>query len=83
MTINQLRKAVRGESFRAFTVCLADGRQLRVTHPECIAIPPEAARTFVVAERDEDYRIIDLLMVTSIDFVGSASSRKRRVGNGR
>lgn len=80
MTINQVRKAARTEPFKPFTVSLADGRRLRVRHPECIMVPPKASRTFVVAESGEDYDIIDLLLVTSIDYGNGKknSGRMRR-----
>lgn len=68
MTINQLRNAVKAEPFRPFTVSLTDGRSVRVRQPECIFIPLEASRTFIVAESGEDYSIIDLPFVTSLDF---------------
>ncbi|MDO8631145.1 MAG: hypothetical protein Q7R41_11695 [Phycisphaerales bacterium] len=70
MTIDRLRKAVRAEPFKPFTISLTDGRRLYVRHPEFILVPPEASRTFVIAESGEDYSIIDLLLVTSIDFAG-------------
>ncbi len=78
MTIEQIRKAARAEPFRPFTLGLADGRLIRVPHPECIMLPPQASRTFVVAESGEDYRIIDLLLVTSIDYVKNGRARGRR-----
>ena len=78
MTIDQLRKAVRAEPFKRFTICLTDGRQFQVAHPECVAIPPNASRTFVVAGPGEDYRIIDLLPVTSIDYTIRKSRRVSR-----
>jgi hypothetical protein len=78
MTIEQLRKAAYATPFRPFTVCLADGRQVRVRSPEYIWIPPEAQRTFHVASSGEDYRVIDLLLVTSIDFVNGYGARGRR-----
>lgn len=68
MTIDQLRKAVRNQPFHPFSICLADGRQLPVSHPEFIAIPPDASRTFVIAGPNEDYKTIDLLLVASLDF---------------
>jgi hypothetical protein len=68
MTIDQLRKAVRQQPFRPFNICLGDGREIPIPHPECVMIGPEAARTFGVAGKGEDYRIIDLLLVTSLDF---------------
>jgi hypothetical protein len=84
MTIDQLRKAAKAEPFLTFTISLADGRRLRVKHPECILIPPEASRTFVVAESGEDYSIIDLLLVTSIDFGNGKDVRRNRRGkNGK
>lgn len=77
MTIERLRTAARAQPFKPFVVCLADGRKFRVSHPECILIPPEASRTFVVAETGEDYRIIDLLMVTSLDLVKKTARRRQ------
>ena len=78
MTIQQLRKALRAEPFKPFTICLTDGRQFRVPHPECLAIPSNASRTFVVAGAGEDYRIVDLLLVTSIDYTARKARRARR-----
>ena len=78
MTIEQLRKAVRIEPFMPFIICLTDGRKFRIPHPECIAIPPKASRTFVVSGQGEDYRIIDLLLVTSIDYTNGKTSRRKK-----
>ncbi|MCH7807743.1 MAG: hypothetical protein IIB60_00850 [Planctomycetes bacterium] len=74
MTIAQLRKALRTQPFKPFTICMTDGRQFRVPHPDCVAVTPNARRTFVVAGAGEDYRIVDLLLVTSID---STNTRRR------
>jgi len=68
MTIDQLRNAARAQPFKPFTICLGDGRQFFVGHPEFITIAPTASRTFVVAEPEENYRMIDLLLVTSLNF---------------
>ena len=72
MTIDQIRKAAQAQPFVPFTVSLGDGRRFFVGHPENIMVSSEANRTFIVAESGEDYSIIDLLLVTSIDY------RKRR-----
>jgi len=72
MTIDRIRKVVQAEPFQPFILSLADGRRFLVRSPGFIFITPEASRTIIVAESGEDYSIIDLLMVTSID-----------VGNGR
>jgi len=78
MTIDQLRKTAKAEPFLPFTICLADGRRFCIRHPECILIPLEASRTFVVAESGEDYSIIDVLLVTSIDFGNGRGGRKKK-----
>ncbi|MEE9295991.1 MAG: hypothetical protein V3W34_13645 [Phycisphaerae bacterium] len=78
MTADQLRRAIRAAPFKPFRICLADGCEIRVRHPEFVMVTPEASRTFVVAESGEDYRIIDLLLVTSLDFVDGKPRRTRR-----
>ena len=81
MTIDRVRKVARATPFKPFTMSLTDGRRFRIRSPEFILITPEASRTVVVAESGEDYSIIDLLLVTSLDF-GNGKG-KRSGGNGR
>ncbi len=71
MTIEQLRLAARAKPFKPFTVCLTDGRRLDVTHPEILSMAPEAARTFIIWGPGENYRVVDLLLVTTLDFLGT------------
>lgn len=78
MTMGQLRKAVEARPFWPFTILLADGRAFRVRSPEYILLPPEAQRTLIVAESAEDCNIIDLLLVTSIDFNGRSRFRSKK-----
>ena len=80
MTIDQIRKAAFAQPFVPFTVSLGDGRRFFVGHPENIMITPEASRTFIVAESGEDYSIIDMLLVTSIDYKKRGSKNRT---NGR
>ena len=86
MTIEQLRRAKDAEPFRPFDICTVDGQQIRVGHPECMMVPPKAERTFVVAHDDLTYQVIDLLLVSTLDF-GNArqrgNSRPPRNGAGR
>ncbi len=77
MTVEQLRKAQQARPFQPFTVCLADGPQIRVPHPETLFVPPTAQRTFVVAESRDVYSVMDLLLVTSLDFGNSKAGRRR------
>jgi|CXWL01.1.fsa_nt_gi hypothetical protein len=67
MTIDQIRKAVFAEPFIPFTISLGDGRRFEIRHPEFIMVPREASR-IIVAESGEDYNVIDVLLVTSLDF---------------
>lgn len=77
MTIAQLRDAYQAEPFRPFEICLADGQRIRVPSTEFLLVPPKASRTFVVARDPEHYQVIDLLLVTTLDF-GNGRGRPRR-----
>ncbi len=76
MTIQQLRKAVAERPFRPFTIVMGDGSRYRVASPEVIAIPPKAERTFIVAQGDDDYSVLDLLLVTALEFTNGRSHRR-------
>lgn len=79
MTFEQLKKAATAQPFRPFAVVLADGRSLAVPRPDWILVPSEAQRTFVVFEGDDQtFSIIDLLLVTSLDFSNGRATRRRR-----
>ena len=78
MTIEQLRKAYRAEPFKPFTISLTDGRKFYVGHQEYLSIAPQAQRTFVVAAEGEEYSIVDLLLVTSLDYKNSRPNGRSR-----
>ncbi len=69
MTIEQLREAMHARPFKPFVTTLAEGRSVEVPHPEFLLVPPTASRTFVVATTTDAYRVIDLLLVASFDFL--------------
>jgi hypothetical protein len=79
MSIEQLRAAHQAQPFRPFVIHLADGRSVPVHHPEFILTAP-SARTVVVAQRDETFHIIDLPLVTGLEFnpKGNGSARRRK-----
>jgi hypothetical protein len=76
MTIEQLREVNRARPFRPFTIQLADGDRVRVSHPESLLITP-SGRTIVVASSADAVKIIDLLLVAAIE-VGNGRPRGRR-----
>ena len=65
MTLDQLRSAREAAPFRPFTVHLADGRALRVPHPDFLSVSP-GGRTVIVYQADERFSIVDLLLVTEL-----------------
>jgi hypothetical protein len=66
--IDQLRMAIRYQPFHLFTICMAEGRALPVSHPEFVSIHPHKSRTFVIAGPDEDYKMVDRFLVSSRNF---------------
>jgi hypothetical protein len=79
MTIEQLRSLCAARPFRAFIMHLADGRALRVDHPEFIITAP-SGRTAVVYQRDDSFNVVDLLLVTDLEVSanGTGPKGKRR-----
>lgn len=76
MTIDQLKAMMAKRPFRQFTLRLADGSRVSVTHPELVLVVPPG-RTIIVATGYESFEIIDLLLVAAIE-VGNGRSRRRK-----
>jgi hypothetical protein len=74
MTIEKLREVHRATPFRSFSLHLADGGQVRVTHPESLAYSP-TGRTIVVVSPDDTTQFIDLLLVSRMEV---ENGRRRR-----
>ncbi|MCH8047751.1 MAG: hypothetical protein IID44_29000 [Planctomycetes bacterium] len=66
MTVEQFRELWRTKPFQPFTIHLADGRNLRVEHPEFLAMSP-SGRTFILYQPDDSFNIVDLLLVTDLE----------------
>ncbi len=80
MTIDQLRTAYSAQPFRPFDIHLADGRSIPVISREFILTVP-SGRTAIICQPDDTVNIIDLLMITDLEFRSSKNgSRKRRGG---
>jgi hypothetical protein len=67
MTIEQLRAAYQARPFRPFVFHLADGRQLPVSSSEFMIFSP-SGRTVIVYQPDDSFNIVDLLLVTDLEF---------------
>jgi hypothetical protein len=79
MTIEQMRAAYQAQPFRPFVIHLADGREIPVAHREFIMSVP-SGRTVIVAQPDDTVNIIDLLLVTDLEFkpVSNGSPKRRK-----
>jgi hypothetical protein len=74
MTIQQLRAALRASPFRPFTIHMADGRLFPIPHPEFLSMSP-SGRTVIVYQEDEDFSILDLLLMTEIEMTSASPKR--------
>ncbi len=75
MQTQQLRESLKNEPFRPFRMHLADGRSLRVVHPEQVSVSP-GGRTAVVWLGDESSQIVDVMLVTSLEFEDNGRMEK-------
>jgi hypothetical protein len=82
MTIDQVRRVYEAQPFRSFTLHLADGRALPVVHREFLALSP-SGRTLIIYQPDESFNVVDLLLVTDLEFglpPGMRGKRRRSRG---
>jgi hypothetical protein len=76
MTIEQVKTAYEARPFRPFVLHLADGRHIPVMHNEFLAFSP-TGRTIFVYQLDESFNIVDLLLVTDLEFKPNGRGRRR------
>lgn len=76
MQVTEIRKSIIASPFRPFILNIADGRRIQVSARDNILLGPQG-RTVFVYQPDEDYDILDAMMITGISFdsaVNAASS---------
>ena len=76
MTSDQVHAFLRARPFVPFTIHLADGRQLRVDHPES-AMVSDLGLSAAVLNPDGVIEIVDLLLVTSLRPVNGRARSSR------
>ena len=64
MDVNGIREAVQRRPFEVFSIRLADGREITVTHPEAIAI---GERRVIVVHPDDSWSVVEPLLIVSLD----------------
>jgi hypothetical protein len=67
MTIEKIRELYDAQPFQPFVIHMADGRKLEVRHPDFVAAAP-SGRTIIVYQPDDSHNIIDLLLVTDLEY---------------
>jgi len=81
MTAEKLREVYQAQPFQPFILHLADGREIPVLSREFILAAP-SGRTLVVFQPDDSMNMIDMLLITDLEFKppgnGSRHSSKRK-----
>ena len=72
MDLQGVREALRRQPFEPFSMCLADGRSLPITHPEAVAV---GKRRVIVVNRDDSWAVIEPLLIVSLDYNGTRRGR--------
>jgi hypothetical protein len=75
MEVEVLRDAVRKQPFRPFSVRLADGRALRVRHPEFLAI---GQNLVLLINENDSYSEIDPFLIVSLDYAPVDNKKGRK-----
>jgi hypothetical protein len=68
-----VREALHREPFKAFDICLADGRRVPVRHPDFVAV---GKRRIIVVQPDDSSMFIEPLLIVSLDFNGEQPAKR-------
>jgi hypothetical protein len=74
MSVDELRKCVVASPFRPFTLNIADGRRIPVVGRDFILMAPDKGRTLVVYQRNDDFDILETMLITGVSFESAAST---------
>jgi hypothetical protein len=77
MTSERLIEMLDAKPFHPFDIRLADGRAIRVQHPEFVARSP-SGRTAVVFQPDDSMTVLDVFLAVSLDRVTPRRGESRR-----
>jgi hypothetical protein len=69
MTSQKFREQMNVRPFRPYTICLADGREISVVHPDFVAAAPNGREAMVYSATGECHHV-DILLVTCIRVQG-------------
>ncbi|HUG66123.1 MAG TPA: hypothetical protein VMM76_00120 [Pirellulaceae bacterium] len=74
MTTEALRNMLNAQPFHPFRVHLADSHFVDVIHPEFVGFG--GGRTFIAYTNDDNFEVIDLLLVSSMETINGKPKRR-------
>jgi hypothetical protein len=81
MKIDELKRVKDQRPFRPYLIRTADGREIKVTHPDAISWGAEGGRILSYVSPADEWELIDIALVTSLASVPAAAESKAE-GNG-
>jgi len=76
MKIEEIRKLLHAQPFRAFTIHVADGGRISVKHEDFVALAP-TGREMIVYQPDGDYQVVDVLLVTRLQVLTKNGANRK------
>ena len=76
MKTDEIRTLLHSQPFVPFTIHLADGREMKVAHPDFVATAPKSD-TIIVYQSDNSFNIVDLALATDAEVKMPRSTRSR------
>lgn len=64
--IEELKKVKDRRPFEPFYIHLADGRELRITHPDNVAWTADSLSRSVFVGHSDGWEVVDLTLITSL-----------------
>jgi hypothetical protein len=77
MRVEELKKAMDQRPFQPFFIRTADGREIRVSHPDAVAWGSNEARTAICAHPDGGWDVIEIALVTSLGYTAPVAPAER------
>ena len=75
MNMNDIRQLDEARPFRSFIFHLADGRNVKVEHPEFLAYTP-GGETIIVLQTGGGFKILDHELITEIEVTPLRSTKR-------
>ncbi len=75
MNMNDMRQVAGARPFRPFTLHVADGRNVKVEHPEFLAYTPDG-ETIIVLQSGGGFKILDHELITEIEVAPHRSAKR-------